>query len=227
LRFDILILCLLAVGVLVWIYRRDKKRFERERAALFEDVRGLLTEAEISRAPNDYPKLRGRYRGHDVSIDAVVDHIAVRKLPSLWLRATVLTEIPYRATCDILARAHNVEFYSPSSELDHVLALPGGWPDHLTVKSDDPDAVPPEEILTRHIGVFEDPRVKELLVTPRGVRIVRQAAQGSRAEYLVLRQALFGPVKVPREQLTVMLDAVVALAEDLKAAGRTGNGVAA
>ena len=226
-RLDVLIICLLAIGVLVWIYRRDKGRFERERAQLFEDVRGLLTEAEISRAPGDYPKLRGHYRGYEVSIDAVLDHIAVRKLPSLWLRATVLTEIPHRGACDILARSHNVEFYSPAGDLDHVLKLPPGWPDHLTVKTDDPDAMPPEPILTRHIGVFDDPRIKELLVTSRGVRIVRQAAQGSRAEYMVLRQALFGPVRVPREQLIAMLDAAIALAEDLKAEARTTNGAAA
>ena len=226
-RIEVLIACLAALGVVLWIYRRDKNRFERERAGLFEDVRGLLTDAEIIRASNDYPKLRGRYRGHAVAIDAVVDHMAVRKLPSLWLRTTVLTAIPYLGTCDVMARAHNVEFYSPSGDLDHVLKLPAGWPDHLTVKTDDPDTMPPDEILTRHIAVFDDPRMKELLVTPRGVRLVRQAAQGSRAEYLVLRQALFGAVRIPREQLTAMLDAAIALTEDLQAPARKTNGAAA
>lgn len=222
-RIDVLIVCLLAIGALVWIYRRDKNRFERERAMLFEDLHGLFTDAEISRAPNEYPKLKGRYRGHDVTIDAVVDHIAVRKLPSLWLRATVLTAIPYAGACDILARAHNVEFFS--GELAHALKLPAGWPDHLTVKSDDPDHMPPEARLTAHIRIFDEPLMKELLVTPRGVRIVRQAAQGSRAEYMVLRQALFGPVKVPRDHVIAMLDAAIALAEDLRA--QAANGAAA
>jgi hypothetical protein len=216
LRIDVLIACLAAIGVLIWIYRRDKNRFERERAELFEDVRGLLSEAEISRAAGEYPKLRGHYRGYEVAVDAVVDHLAVRKLPSLWLRATVLTELPTRGTCDVMARAHNVEFFSPTGDLQHVLKLPAGWPDHLTVKCDDPAAAPPEAVLTRHIGLFDEPRMKELLVTPRGVRVVRQAAQGSRAEYMVLRQALFGGVRIPREQLSTMLDAAIALAEDLK-----------
>ena len=57
--------------------------------------------------------------------------------------------------------------------------------------------------------------------------MVRQAAQGSRAEYMVLRQALFGPVVLPREQLVTLLDAAVALAEDLKAVQAARNGVAA
>jgi hypothetical protein len=228
LRIDVLIACLAAIAVLVWIYRRDKNRLERERAMLFEDVRGLLGEAEISRVAGEYPKLRGRYRGYEVSIDAVVDNIAVRKLPSLWLRATVLAEIPYRGACDAMARAHNVEIFSPASDMDHVLKLPAGWPDHLTVKSDDPDAMPPASRLTPHIAIFNDPWIKELLVTSRGVRVVRQAAQGSRAEYMVLRQAMFGAVKIPRDHLASMLDAAVALADDLrKPAAPHSNGAAA
>jgi len=70
-------------------------------------------------------------------------------------------------------------------------------------------------------------------VTPRGIRVVRQAAQGSRAEYMVLRQALFGAVRIPRDQLAAMLDAAIALAEDLKkpatpqSNGTESNGAAA
>ena len=127
-RIEVVSAVLLAIGVLVWIYRRDRNRLERERAQLFEDVRGLLSDAEITRAANEYPKLRGHYRGYDVAIDAVIDHIAVRKLPSLWLRATVLIELPHRGTCDVMARAHNVEFFSPAGDLQHVLKLPAVLP---------------------------------------------------------------------------------------------------
>lgn len=215
-RFEILSAILLACGILVWFYRRDRARFESERAMLFDDLRGLLTESEFSRAAMDYPKLRGAYRGHTVAIDVVLDNLAVRKVPSLWLRVTVLADIPFAGSCDILARAHNVEFYAPSNSFDHVLPLPPGWPSHLTIKSDDPAAIPPQSLLGEHIAVFSDERVKELLVTPRGVRLVRQAAQASRAEYLVLRQSLFGPIVVPRGQVIELLDRALALADNLR-----------
>jgi hypothetical protein len=217
----------LAFVVLTWIYRRDKSRVDRERRVLFDDAHGLLAEAEIEHAPREYPKLRGRYRDHDVAIDAVVDTIAVRKLPSVWLRVTVRAAIPFSGVCDVMARAHNVEFYSPFGDLDHHIALPSGWPDHLTVKTDDPDAMPPAGLLAPHIAIFGDERMKELLVTSRGVRLVRQVAQGARAEYMVLRQAAFGPVVVPRIQLQRMLDAAVALADALGAASGAGKDVAA
>jgi hypothetical protein len=57
--------------------------------------------------------------------------------------------------------------------------------------------------------------MKELLVTPRGVRLVRQGAQAARAEYMVLRQSLFGPVTISRELLVSLLDRAVALAVDV------------
>jgi hypothetical protein len=50
---------------------------------------------------------------------------------------------------------------------------------------------------------------------------------------MVLRQALFGAVRIPRDQLTSMLDAAIALAEDLKKStapqsnGTVSNGAAA
>lgn len=215
-RFEILAAILVAAGILYWIYRRDRGRFEGERAMLFEELRGLLTESELSRAPMQYPVLRGVYRGHRVVIDAVLDNLAVRKVPSLWLRVTLLADIPYTGSCDILARAHNVEFYAPSNNFDHVLPLPSGWPQHLTIKCDVPEGVPPQDVLGRHIGVFEDERVKEMLVTPKGIRLVRQAAQASRAEYLVLRQSLFGPVVVPRDMVKDLLDRALALADNLR-----------
>src|SRR5690242_664356 len=102
-RLDIVAVAVLALVALAWIYRRDKRRADRERQVLFDDARGLLRDAEIERTPRDYPKLRGRYRDHDVSIDAVIDTIAVRKLPSVWLRVTVLAEIPFTGVCDVMA----------------------------------------------------------------------------------------------------------------------------
>ncbi|WP_374653207.1 hypothetical protein [Dongia sp.] len=215
-RFEVLAAILVAAGILYWVYRRDRRRFEAERAMLFDDLRGLLAESELSRTPMSYPVLRGRYRGHRVVIDAVLDNLSVRKVPSLWLRVTLLADIPFAGSCDILARAHNVEFYAPSNSFDHALPLPADWPQHLTIKCDVPDAVPPQSLLQAHIGLFEDERVKELLVTPKGVRLVRQAAQASRAEYLVLRQSLFGPVVVPRGGVQDLLDRALALADTLR-----------
>jgi transcription initiation factor TFIIIB Brf1 subunit/transcription initiation factor TFIIB len=40
-------------------------------------------------------------------------------------------------------------------------------------------------------NILSDKRVKEAVITPRGVRIVRQASEGDRGAHLILRQVRF------------------------------------
>jgi hypothetical protein len=63
--------------------------------------------------------------------------------------------------------------------------------------------------------MFEDPRVKELLVTPHGVRIVYQLDQAERGHYLVLRQAQFSEQPVPALLAQRLLDRAIAIHRDL------------
>src|SRR5262249_40511110 len=160
----------------------DRRRMEAERAVLFDDAKDLLQAVELTRDPMGYPKLKGRYRGYDAVLEAIADDLSVRKVPSLWLRATIRADVPFSGSCDLPARSHNMEFYPPANDFDHAVRLPAGWPDHLTVKSDDPTHMPPQSLLTPHVRCFDDPRMKEVLVTPWGVRLVRQGAQAARAE---------------------------------------------
>jgi hypothetical protein len=67
-------------------------------------------------------------------------------------------------------------------DLDPGIALPAGWPDHLSIKTDDPGRMPPAALLGPHIAIFQDERMKELLVTPDdaggGVDLGRSLAGG-------------------------------------------------
>jgi hypothetical protein len=162
-----------------------------------------------------HPVLEGAYRGYAIRLEPIIDQVAVRKLPSLWLLTTVFAPVPYRGTVDILARPQNTEFYSPADRLDHTIATPPGWPTHAQIRSDDPAAMPPRDRLTPHVAMFEDPRVKELVVTPRGVRIVYQIDQAERGHYLVLRQARFAEQPLAALLVQRLLDRAIALQRDL------------
>jgi hypothetical protein len=70
-------------------------------------------------------------------------------------------------------------------------------------------------MLRPHIGIFADPKTKELLVTPRGVRIVYQASQGERAYYLVLRLPEFGEARLPETLARQLLDRAIAVYSSL------------
>ena len=213
-----LLLALAAAGGLLWLHRRQRRQLKARRARLFDAVLPLLESYRVTQDDVLHPVLDGRYRGYAIRLEPIIDHIAVRKLPSLWLLTTVYGRIPYGGAIDVLARPQNIEFYSPAEQLDHSVALPPGWPAHTRIRSDDPAAMPPWDRLTPHVAMFEDARVKELLVTPRGVRIVYQIDQAERAQYLVLRQAQFADQPLAALLAERLLDRAIAIHRDLAGA---------
>ncbi|MDQ7249389.1 hypothetical protein [Dongia sedimenti] len=212
---------ILGVFVLAGIYRRDRAKLRALRGAVFAPAYPLFESYRVTQDSVDFPELRGRYRGHDFHVDALVDMVTFRKLPSLWLRVSLLAPVPYRGTLDIMVRSQNVEFYSPANELDHAIQPPAGWPAGTIVKTDNPDAMPPAALVDPHMSFFAAPKAKEILITPKGVRLVYQTDQGTRAEYLVLRSANFAAPQVTAEVMADLLDRAIALYQDL--AGRSAS----
>jgi hypothetical protein len=194
-RYDIAALCVVAAVALWLIYRRDRARTKAARAAYFDDCRFLFEDCRVVQEGTDFPILEGRHRGHRFRLEPIVDHMAVRKLPSLWVKVSLIGDLPIPGAVDFLARPQNTEFYSPSASLPISLRIPADWPQHAALRTDIEE--PPVAVLAPHIHIFGDPRMKELLVAPRGVRIVYQASQGERAYYLVLRQPEFGEPQLP------------------------------
>ena len=59
--------------------------------------------------------------------------------------------------------------------------------------------------------ILADRRVKEIAITDRGLRIVRQAGEGKRGEHLLLRQTVFENANVGRRDLASVLDQLQAI----------------
>jgi hypothetical protein len=213
-RYDVVALVALALLALALAYRRDRTRLRRARGRYFEDCLSLFARPTLSQDDVDFPTLEGAYRGRRVRLQPLVDHVAVRKLPSLWLLLTVFEDLPLKGTLDLLLRPQNVEFYSPSSRLPVTLRPPAGWPAHALLRTDE-DGLPPLERLTPHVAMFDDPKMKELVVTPNGVRLVYQAEQAERAHYAVLRHARFARERLPAAVAQALLDRAIAIVETL------------
>jgi hypothetical protein len=214
------LVAIVAIGVaaLVWVYRRDQRRLKAQRGRLFASCLALLEDPRQRQDDLGYPILTGRYRGQRFHIDAVIDHIAVRKVPSLWLRVSLFADLPHLATLDILMRAQNVEFYSPSNDLPHRVDVPAGWPAEAVIHTDDPARMPPPGVIAPHLDFFRQPQAKEMLVTPKGLRLVYQASQADKLHYQVLRQANFAAPELAPELLRQLLDRLVALRAAIEAA---------
>jgi hypothetical protein len=205
-----LLLLLAALAVLPALFARDATRARRQRTGFFADTLGLFDRYKVALRGQAYPLLEGRYKGHDVRLEPVLDDMTWRKLPSLWLKVTVFKPNPSRGVLDFLMRPRGGEFFSPSSDMVHRLAIPESWPQNAILCADSPDIALDD--LTPHMAIFEDTRTKELVLTPRGVRLVYQAAQGDRAQYLVLRQAHFQNNKADPMLVRTLLDRAIAIA---------------
>lgn len=218
-RLDVIALTVLFTFILWFMYRRNRLAIKRDRAALFDACRPLLESYRIVQDDVDFPTLTGLYRGYAIEAEPLVDHLGFRKIPSLWLKVTVKCELPIDGTFDLLVRPQNIEFFSPAAELPENILTPEGWPAHAVIKGDRPAGMPRLALLEPHVlSLFADAKAKELLVTPRGVRIVYQVNQVQRGEYLVLRALTFADVALPPFLFGALLDRAVALCDDLTAA---------
>jgi hypothetical protein len=204
---------LVGIAVLAVLYRRDRRRIKDQRAGFFSRCLDLFQSYRITQDGPLFPALAGRYRGFEVRFEPLIDDMAWRRVPVLWLRVTVLKPTNYKGILDLLVRPGAVEVYSPSAELDHHLRLPEGWPEQALLATDDPSAVPPLQSITPHLALFADPFMKELVVAERGVRLVRMIAQGNRLHYAVFREARFDDIGLDPALATTLLDAAIAIAE--------------
>ena len=205
------LLVIIALLVLPALYLREIRRMRRQRGQWFADCLPLLDSYRVVQHGAGFPVLTGRYRGAEIRLEPVLDDMAWRKLPSLWLKATVLVSNPRRGTLGLLVRPRGGEFYSPTSEMKERLSLPASFPRDVLLCSDQARTAPVAAVKGQ-MQAFEDPRMKELVITPRGVRLVYQAAQAERAEYLVLRQARFSETRLSAVLARSLLEGALAIA---------------
>lgn len=216
-QFATLLTLTLLFAALAWLGQRRHRVTVREaRGRMFQDCLELFDDRVLTQDDIDFPVLTGRYRGHRVRIQPIADHVGLRKIPSLWLLVTVYGRLPVSGVIDYLVRPQHIEFFSPVADLPVDLPIPPDWPQHAMLRTDRPGTRPTLERLGPHVRWFqEESKAKELLVTPKGVRIVFQAYQARRPHYLVLRGVTFDTVAVPRELLLDLLDRAVAVYQDL------------
>ena len=210
---------LVSVALLVMLYRRDRRLLKAKRAKFFGLCLDMFQAYRVTQDGAVYPLLSGRYRDHEVRLEPLIDNMAWRKVPILWLKVTVLKPNSYQAILDFLVRPGGVEVYSPSDELHYHLPLPDGWPEQALLCTDDPSATAPLELITPHMGVFADVYMKELVVTSRGVRLTRMIWQSKRLNYMVLREVSFEKIYLDPGVAKTLLDSTIAIADALSNAG--------
>lgn len=192
---------------------RDHRRAVAARRALFDDCRGVLEDERWTAGADGFPALEGRAFGHAVKVALIPDTMVVRRLPQLWLSVTVLDALPGAPSLSVLTRQSGNEFYSVAHDLPQRVDPPAGLPLDVMIRGSGARA----QALCHHLApaltaLLADTRVKDITLTARGVRVVRQVAEGRRGEHLLLRQAVFDMAQVERGLFVQTLRDAAALA---------------
>ena len=186
-------------ALLLWLlyrgFERNRTRQQRMPEQILGPLRSVIEHAEIG--PGETAGvyvLRGSYNGADVAIRAVVDLLMLRKLPSLWLMVTLPGETTLPATLDLMLRPAGQSSFSNFDTLPVTLDPSAAFPEQAVLRSDTHEGQSLVPLLAKQRQLLSLNRLKEVLMTPKGLRVVTLLAEGERARYGVYRQAEFGGI---------------------------------
>ena len=207
-----------AAALLLWLtWRLVRAQHGRRlsRAGYFDALHPLFDGVRMQIQPSGFPRMTGRRGPHGFDLQAVTDTLTFRKLPALWVMVSLPEPLPLAATLDIMARPSGQEPFTHFSTLPQMLPAPAGTPEGIALRSDNAAALPPEGLVARHAAIFADPKVKELLISPKGLRLVILAEEADRGRYLIFRDAEMGAMPVSPARIAPLLESLLALRDDL------------
>lgn len=193
------------------------------RAAYLDHCAPLFDDLRRGRSLHGFARINGRYRGRLFDVQVVPDTLTYRKLPTLWLLVTIPAPMPVRATLDFLVRPMGGEVFSNFANLPVQIDTPQGFPADTAVRTDDPQGLPPESLSDALRTAFFSERVKELVLSPKGLRIVWLAEEADRAGYLLFRDAEMGRIPLSAQVLQPILDRLAGLADGVEKALSSEN----
>ena len=209
-------LALAALGL--WLalrLARETRARSAARASFFSEVKPLFDGGEARVQPSGFPRMTGRRNGLAYDLQAVPDSLTFRKLPALWVLITLPAPLPLRATLDLMARPSGNEPFSHFSTLPQSLPTPPVLPAHVAIRSDDAARITAAKLITAHADLFDDPQVKELVLSPKGLRIVILAEEADRGRFLIFREAEMGMTPLSPARLAPFLDRLAALRAEI------------
>ena len=197
---------------------REHRSALKLRHGLLNSAAGLLTDARISIARDQFPVLMGRLADQrQIRIELVADTLVFRRLPQLWLKITLIERREVRRpTIGALARPTGAEFYSLVHDLPQWIEPPQTGTSLLMRGDGSASGWQIERVAATFRTLFADPTVKEAAITPRGVRLIRQASQGDRGAHLILRQTRFPVAEISADLVRKAIAEAETLSETLR-----------
>ena len=195
--------------------RNSGRKRAARRAAFLDDVQVLFSGGLKALTSDGFPRISGTYGGVVFDVQAVPDTLNIRKLPALWLLVTMPTPLPLRATFDLMMRPRGVEIFSNHAQLPVQMEPDPAFPHDCSIRTDNPPGLPPRDLLMKHTALIESERLKELIISPKGLRIVWLAEEASRGRYLIFRDSEMGLSPFPAGEARDLLNYLLAIRDDI------------
>lgn len=168
-------------------------------------------------AETGFARVSGQYRGQMFDVQVVPDSLNLRKLPCLWLLVTVVERLPVAGTFDVMLRATGAETFSKFGTLPDQIAVPPGFPEGCTIRTDATGAMPGAAVIARYMAGLDKARLKEVVVAPTGLRVVWLVEEADRGRYLLFRDAEMGGAALPADVLQPLMNGLFDLCAGLQA----------
>lgn len=205
-------------ALLLWQARRLRAASATRRlarAGFLDAVRPLLSDATSRPEPDGFPRLAGTYGGARFDLRVVPDTLTTRKLPALWLLVTLTEPQPLSAATHLMLRPRGTETFSGFDRLPRVLPPDPRLPADSALRTDGPPAPVPQPLIDLVATLGED-RLKEAVLSPKGLRLTWLVEEAHRGRYLIFRDSEMGLAPLPPETLRPLLDALLSLRAGLQ-----------
>ena len=206
----------LAVLALLRLNLRAATARKAARAGYFARVAPLFDAPRTRAEPSGFARMAGKWQGHSFDLQILPDTLTYRKLPSLWLMVTLTEAQPVQGQMHIMARPGQNDTFSHFAEMPVSVPLPPGFPEFCALRCNNAALLPPQGLVATQAGLFANPLVKELVISPKGLRIVLLAEEADRGRYLIFRDAEMGQLPLDPARLLPILAALQALSQALK-----------
>ena len=207
------------IAALAWLAQHEARAAAATRHSMLDAGLDVFDTGNISIEPSGFPKIEGKLKGRTYRVALIPDTLTFRRLPQLWLDVTLKRDMPaVRGSVAILVRPSGADYYSLTDRLRDQLQPPWNFPENCLIKGQGAASqLTLDRIAPEVATLLRDPKIKEVVVSPRGVRIVRQFAQGSRGHHLILRQSVFEGAGFEAGELESVIHAIARIENALLA----------
>jgi hypothetical protein len=194
---------------------RETRARTAARAGYLALLKPLFDGGETRLQPTGFPRMTGKRGGLSYDFQVIPDTLTFRKLPALWVLITLPEPMPLTATLSLMARPSGNEPFSRFPTLPHDVPTPPELPTHVAIRTDDAAMIARSDLLSAQAVLFNDPQVKEVVLSPKGLRIVILAEEADRGRFLIFREAEMGRTPLSPARIAPILGRLATLRDDI------------